>query len=660
MRNFKWILVVFCLAAQFSNSQELKDKTLLSIDGTDYDAGTFIKFYFKNLDIVQDDQQKDVDNYLNLYIDYRLKLQQAKSLGLDQKEEYLKEIQSTRSGIAQAFLTDNEVSEQLVRQAYERSKEEVNASHILIKVSRDASPADTLNAWNRIQDLYRQATAPNADFATLARTKSEGPSAGNAGELGWFGAFRMVYEFENAAYQTPVGQVSEPFRTDFGYHILKVNDRRSNPGEITVAHIMTFDKKEVQEQTAAQRIQEIYSQLKAGKDFAELAREFSDDVNSASRGGRLNKFGTGGIDPTFAEAAFEIPSVGEYTQPIQTPYGWHIIQLLERHPVPAFEKQEKSLRGKIQKSPRSQKITEAFIKKLKDKYGISENLKLPTTLLDMVDDSLLLKNEYKLKAEHQRVETPVFNIQDQSYTYTEFLTYVEQQQLKETKVYPSKKAKLSSYFDQFVNDKLRAYYDEHLEEDNEDFAFLYNEFKEGFLIFDLIETKVWEKAKTDSVGQMNFYENHKNDYQWKRRLDLIITQSTSEETAEQVKKLLEQGVEVDSIKERFNIDNRTKVMVSKGIVDETYSRLPEDFEVRKGVSQIYHDAGDSFYKVIQVNEILEPTIKSLEEARGAVINDYQQTLERQWLEQLRDGKKIKVNKKVLKKVKQHIEDQKRT
>ncbi|GAK91257.1 survival protein SurA precursor [Nonlabens ulvanivorans] len=217
-----------------------------------------------------------------------------------------------------------------------------------------------------------------------------------------------------------------------------------------------------------------------------------------------------------------------------------------------------------------------------------------------------------------------------------------------------RKKKVKKYYHQFIDKSIAAYYDKNLENENKDFAFIYDEYKEGLLLFDLLETKIWNKAKEDSLGQQEYYDSHKEKYQWKRRLDIILTQNTTDDVAQNVQQLLANGASSDEIKKQFNIDGRTKVMISNGVVEETYNRLPDNFEVKEGVSSIYYDEKTGFYKVILVNEILEPIQKTLDEARGAVINDYQQQLEKDWMSSLRNGRAINVNKKTFKKVKKVI------
>jgi peptidyl-prolyl cis-trans isomerase SurA len=648
---------LFSIVLCFSSvclAQSLEQKPLLTIDGNIYDAGTFMRVYMKNLDIVQDDSQKEMDNYLQLYIDYRLKLLQANEMKLQNGEAYKQELQSYRNSLAESYLTDNEVTDALVKQAYDRMTEEVNASHILIKVSRTAAPTDTLIAYKKVEAL-RQRIERGEDFATVARMESEGPSAVSNGDLGWFGPFKMVDEFENAAYATPVDKVSKIFRTDFGYHILKVNDKRPAPGDVTVAHIMTYDQRADSTVNSEQRIKEIYGQLESGKDFAAMAREFSEDINTSRNGGKMSRFGTGDLNtPEFEQAAFELKEINSYSKPVQTKYGWHIIQLLEKYPVPSFEDSEAGLRDQIKNSPRSRKITEAFTNKLIAKYGVQ----LPKVdsykrMFPQVTDSLL-KGTWK-KVDQKMSLKSLFTIKDQSYGIADFYDFTAKKQLKDYRQFGDLEEKLAVYYKDFVNESLIEYYDENLERDNEDFAFIYREYKEGLLLFDLMEKKVWDEAKADSTGQREYYNNHKDQYRWKRRLDIVLTQNTTEEIARQVKALLEEGKSVEVIKEQLNDDGRTQVMVSTGIVEETFPRLPQDFEVEKGVSKVYEKEDNGFYKVILVNEVLEPSIKTFEEARGSVINDYQQELEKKWIDSLRVDRKIEVKDKVFNQVKKEIE-----
>ncbi len=650
-------LLLFC-QMHVCVAQDLKQETLLTIDGNDYDAGTFIKVYSKNLDIVQDESQKDLDNYLQLYIDYRLKLLQAIELGLQNNEGYRNELQSYRESLSKAYLTDNEVTDALVKEAYYRMNNEVNASHILIKVDRAATPVDTLAAYRKIEAIKKRIDA-GADFESIARNESEGPSAATNGALGWFGPFKMVFDFETAAYATPVGQVSDIFRTDFGYHILKVNATRKTPQDVVVAHIMTYDKRPDSTMDARERIYQIYEQLQEGKEFDQMAREFSEDINSASNGGKLPRFGTGGLNsPEFEQAAFELTEIGSFSKPIKTNFGYHIIQLLEKFPIPTFEEAEKGLREQIKKSERSRKITEAFTNKLLSTYEVQlPVIRSFTQRFNAVNDSLLTGTWKMEAADFNKNE--LFAIENRPVTTMDFYEFAGQKQLKDARQYSGLEEKLNQYYKEFVGKTIIDYYDEHLERDNEDFAFLYQEYKEGLLLFELMEQKVWEAAKKDSLGQKKYYDINKEQYKWKRRLDLDLFQITTAQAAEEVVTMLKEDATIEQIKTAINDKGDTKVMVSSGVVEDTYSRLPQEFEVALGVSRVFEKEGNGFYKVIRVKQILPPAIKEFEEARGAVINDYQQVLEKQWLDGLREGRTISINEKVLNRLKKEIEQKKR-
>jgi peptidyl-prolyl cis-trans isomerase SurA len=248
----------------------------------------------------------------------------------------------------------------------------------------------------------------------------------------------------------------------------------------------------------------------------------------------------------------------------------------------------------------------------------------------------------------------LFTIKDQTYAISDFYEFAVKKQLREYRQFGNLEEKLAAYYKDFVNESLIAYYDTHLERDNKDFAFIYGEYKEGLLLFDLMEKKVWEEAKKDSIGQLAYYNKNKEKYRWKRRLDIVLTQNTTDQVAQQVMDLLAQGKAVEEIKQEVNEKGSTNVMIYTGVVEESFSRLPKGFELKEGVSKVYQKEDNGFFKVIKVNEVIEPTFKSFEEARGSVINDYQQELEKQWLDNLRADRKIEVNKKIFKKIKQEV------
>ncbi|HMK06380.1 MAG TPA: peptidylprolyl isomerase [Flavobacterium sp.] len=269
-------------------AQNIKKEVLFTIDSKPYYTDEFSRIYNKNLDLVKDESQKDLNQYLELFIGYKLKINKAYKLGLQNGDAYKNELATYRTQLSKNYLTDSKVTNELVQEGYNRSLKEVKASHILITVGENASPADTLAAYNKIKDI-RQKAVNGEDFGSLAQQFSQDPSAKeNKGDLGYFSAFRMVYAFENAAFKTPKGKISNPFRTRFGYHIIRVDDVRDNRGEVTVEHIMILNPKD---DTAAERekvkikIEDIYKKIQQGENFESLAKQFSEDNSSSSKAG---------------------------------------------------------------------------------------------------------------------------------------------------------------------------------------------------------------------------------------------------------------------------------------------------------------------------------------------------------------------------------------
>jgi peptidyl-prolyl cis-trans isomerase SurA len=360
------LIALIYLSISTGNAQD--NEVLLTIDNQQVTSKEFMTVYQKNNVDIQTAEKKSIEEYLELYINFKLKVIEAESLGLDTVQSFRKELDGYVNQLTEPYLVDRDYEEALIREAYDRLQEEVNVSHIMIRVRNGATPEDTLKAWNTINNLYDSAiVAPS--FEELALETSEDPSVkDNNGNLGYFTAFRMVYPFENAAYQTNPGNISRPFRTTFGYHIVKVYDVRPARGELRTAHIMLISNDqstEAEKKEAERKIQEIYSELKQGANFTEMARVYSEDRGSSRKGGELPWFSTGRMVPEFEEAAFSIEKDGDISEPVKTQFGWHIIKRLEYRKMGSYEEEYKSLKSKVEKDKRSRGSRESLIRKLK-------------------------------------------------------------------------------------------------------------------------------------------------------------------------------------------------------------------------------------------------------------------------------------------------------
>ena len=339
---------------------------MFTVDEAPVYASEFLRVYNKNLNIVVDENQKDMRSYLDLFINYKLKVKEAYDLGLDTIKSYKSEYKMYSEQLIEPYLKDESIVAKLVNEAYQRGLEEILASHILIR-NNSNNPVDTLKAYNTIIEA-RQKIINGDDFAAVAKSYSDDPSViKNNGSLGYFSAFSMVYPFENTAYNTSVGEVSQPFKTKFGYHILQVNDRRDARGEVEAAHIMIKSASK----NGEERINEIYTKLNNDEDFGYLAKTQSDDAYSAKKNGSLGKFGSGRMIKEFEDVAFSLKDTSDISKPFKTKFGWHIIKLIKKFPLESLEEKKTELTQKIKSGDRSKIINSSVVNNLKKEYKLS-------------------------------------------------------------------------------------------------------------------------------------------------------------------------------------------------------------------------------------------------------------------------------------------------
>ena len=592
--------------------------------------------------------EEDIEEYLDLFINFKLKVHEAEEMGLDTSKAFQQELEGYRSQLAQPYLRDSELSEQLLREAYERMKTEVKASHILIKLPNNPTPQDTMKAWNQLMEV-KEKLDDGGDFEALARKFSEDGSARqNGGDLGYFTALQMVYPFENAAFQAEVGEVTGPVRTRYGYHLVKVTDRREARGQIRVAHIMVKinkdDPKDAQE-SAQKRIDELYSRLQNGEDFAKLARKFSDDRSSASQGGELPPFGTGRMVPEFEEAAFALEEDGDISEPIRTSYGWHIIKRLEKIEMKDYEKMLPELKSKVQRDSRSQLTEESFINKLKKQYDYKEYQKNLSKVVQVVDTNLYNRDWEGAPAKVD-LDKKLFEIGDKVYTQRDFVNHLAARHNSRTSRDKSIESIIRERFERYVDSELIKYEDARLEEKYPEFRMLVQEYHDGILLFDLTDKKVWSKAVKDTTGLKAYYDEHQEEYMWEKRLGVDIYTAANMKVAKSVRKMLKKGKNPDEIRDELNESNALNVRVESGLFEKGEKDVLAEVDWEEGVSKVIPMPENQF-KVVKVKEVREPEPKALSEIRGVVTADYQNQLEKEWVDSLRDKYEVSVNREVL-------------
>lgn len=623
--------------------------SIMTIDGKPVSKTEFEAIFKKNNKETKVTREA-LDEYIELFVKFKLKVAEAERLGLDTSESFRNELEGYRKQLAKPYLTDNRLTEELIKEAYERMLSEVHARHILVKIGGAQTPEDTLRAWKRVMEARKKIEAGD-NFASVAEMYSDDPSAktnangqGNGGDLGYFSGLLMVYPFESAAFNTPVGKISDPVRTSFGYHIIKVEDKRAARGEVKVAHILipVLSGENAEKQKAAKdKINEIYQLVNSGSDFAELARKYSDDKQTAASGGVLPQFGTGKMIDGFEEASFALQKPGDVSQPFLISDGWHIVKLIEKKPVGSLEELRPTLVKRITRDDRSKMTKASFLKKIKAEYGFKEyTAQLKPIVKSM--DTTFFTGTWKTPDTSKVKVLAEWN--GEKVTVADFVKYVDGWKGKSGK--PSDiTTVINQMYAFYINDKLTSFEESRLEAKYPEFKALYKEYRDGILLFDLTNKMVWNKAVEDTVGLKAFYAQHSGEYMWKKRADAVIYKAKDKKIAEATIKLIKKGKTDEEILKAMNVETQLNLAVDAMVAEVGTNNLLDQFTWTPGVTAIKVIDGQQVF--VNFKSVMETQPKKLEETRGAVTAAYQNYLEENWIKDLKARYKVQVNNDVL-------------
>jgi peptidyl-prolyl cis-trans isomerase SurA len=642
-------------------AQKDNNAILMTIAGEKITKSEFLDVYNKNnlkKDVID---KKSLEEYLDLYINFKLKVKEAESLGLDTTASFITELAGYRKQLAQPYLIDKEVNDNLLQEAYNRMQWDIRASHILIKVAINAAPKDTLIAYNKIMGI-RNRIIKGESFAKVAVEMSEDPSAkgqaaiknrpyikGNEGDLGYFTALDLIYTFETAAYNTKVGEVSMPVRTDFGYHLVKVTDKKHAMGKVQVAHILvTIPANSTADDSAKykSKIYEIYNKIKADSSFENMAKQYSDDKASASKGGVIPWFGVNRMVPEFIDAISKLKNKGNISEPMQTIYGWHIIKLIDRKGIAPLDSIKPELKAKITKDSRSDKSKEAMVSKIKKEYNFNEDKNALADFYKVVNDSISLG---KWKVEKAKgLNKTMFTLGDKSYNQQDFAKYLSTQQISRTKedsfVYVNKMYK------KYIEETTINYEDSKLEAKYPEFKSLMKEYRDGILLFEHTDEKVWSKAVKDTVGLQSFYEKNKNNYMWDERLDASIYTCANAKIAKTTRNLVKKGkLTNDDILRQVNKDSQLNLKIESGKYLKKDNAIIDVITWTTGITNDINK--DNSVVFVKANKIIPKEPKTLAEARGIITADYQTFLEKEWISELKKKYPVDVNREVFETIK---------
>ena len=632
-----------------ANGQVKDQEVLFTVGGDTVTAGEFRRMYLKNIDQTGETKQSP-EEYLDLYINFKLKVHEARVLGYDTMPAYRQELARYREQLAEPYIVDPAVMDSLMREGYEHLKKEIYASHILVRVGANE---DTTEAWDKIMEIRRKIVA-GASFEEMARAVSDDPSAkNNGGHIGYFTAFQMVYPFEKAAYALQPGELSQPVRTRFGYHLIRVDTIRPNPGEIHVAHIMVAVPRNASQQVkeaARDTIFMIWKKLQEGADFATMAKKYSKDYSSARTGGVLPWFGPGRMIPSFANAAFALKKNGDISEPVQTPYGWHIIKRLDSKPVGTYEEMKAEIRKKMNRSDRLRYAQDQQLTSLMKKYHAVAD----TALLEkFAAEATLDQHKISWSFPEEIAGKTVFSFKDQRISFGDFYNYIHKKFIRANL---ATDAFVKDSFNKYSRQKVLNYRKAHLEEEYPGFAAIIKEYSEGMLMFNIMDDKVWSKAVKDSAGLEQFYKEHRDRYLMPGKTVVeritLTDPSLLKKVVKEVKKAVKKGMPLTDIVAKYNKDGRKVLAFSQDTLVPDKGKEPAWDGWKKGSVHVVHQPENAVWYVAAK---IPPAVKPLSEQLGIVTSDYQDYLEKQWVEELKKKYPVVVNKEVFNRLKKELE-----
>lgn len=642
---------IFLAAFAFGLSvfAQQQDPVVMRINNKDITRSEFEYIYNKNNSNNEIDR-KSLDEYVDLFVNFKLKVAAAEDAGIDTTQTFINELGGYRKQLAKPYLTDSSVDDANAREAYDRLKENVEAWHILVKVSPNASKEEQEDAYNKAERA-RQRIVNGEAFDKVAREVSEDPSAAqNGGYLGYFTSMQMVSPFEDAAYRLKPGEISEPVRSDFGYHVIKVTNRRPDIGKVLVAHIFKYlpqdASKEKQDQAAVQ-MDSIYQALLGGADFAGLAKTYSDDKGSAARGGELPWFGFRQTLKEFEDVAFALKK-GELSKPFHSPNGIHIVKLIDRKELEPFEEKKDEILRRLSRQGRGDKGVDALVAQLKETYTFSADKAALAQITELVKTVLPSDSLFEEKA--APLNRTLCTLAGREYNQQDFVRYLKNQKgFWKSDAF----ATIDQKFDDYTRKIILDYEDTQLDSKYPEFGHLMQEYRDGILLFEISNRSVWDKASKDDEGLDSFFKKNKDNYVWDTpRYKGAVLHCKDKKTAGQVQKLLKKTPQeewIATVKKTFNNDSVSVVKIEKGLYLKGDNKYVDKLVFKTGN---FEPEKDYPYTTVY-GKLLKKGPESYTDVRGPVTADYQNYLETAWIKELRGKYKVEINEEVLKTVNNH-------
>ena len=625
-----------------------KDPVLMKIGDEDVHLSEFTYIYEKNNGEEANYAKASVEEYLNLFTNFKLKVKKAKEMRMDTIVALKNELAGYRKQLANSYLMEKELSHRLLQEMWKRRKQDVRVSHILFKLRTNPQPSEIESAKKRAFDV-KALIDEGKTFASSTSEFSEDPnSKDQGGDLGYITSWLPsgFYELENAAYDLSIGEVSDPIITKLGVHIVKVVDKRPAFGKIEVAHILLRTDIGTEEDVAKAKIEEISAKLKNGENFNELAKAYSEDKSSAQKGGRLNVFGINTFDRAFEKAAFALENDGDLSPPVKTRIGWHLIKRISK-PVETEEEFKKRMKSVLPKLDRYEMIKDILVDEIKKETGFKEDKELLSNFSSNLDEKFL---SYKWDIPSSVGEQTLMSLgKENSYSLKDFATHAKNNtrlRMRYNKEKSPTEAAIAIY-KAYVKEKALEYEEKNLENKYPDFKSLMREYSEGILLFEVSKMMVWDKASRDTVGLKAFFKNNKSNYFFTPVAE-VASMKISQRFRGKAEEIYEYA-KTHSVEECLDKYNAVETMIVAEIRnrDQNDSSLGEiEWEVGALGKIDFNSANRAItiHKIIKVSPL---EYKTLDDSRGYVIADYQQHLESKWVASLHSEYKVEIIQDVL-------------
>lgn len=643
MKKLILSLAAFAISTTvFAENTADNNPVLMTVNGRDVKVNEFLYLYNKNN--TQQLQPQSVEDYVDMFVDYKLKVADAENAGIDTTAAFIAEFDKYRTELAAPYLRDNNVENKLLHEAYSHMGKELKVSHIMIPVNRSLNVDKKANAL--IDSIRTSILDGKISFEEAAEKYSaDRPTAQKGGLMGWMPAGRFPWAFEKAAYDTPVGSISPVIDSGFGLHIIKVEDQREPRGEVWAAHILKLTRDMPAEKVQAQKqaIDSIYQVLLNGADFAEVATAESQDPGSAKRGGDLGWFGSGVMVAPFDSIAFALAD-GEISEPFATDFGYHIIKRFDHKGVPSFEDARQQLMMSMSRDERIDRPRKVRLEELANKYGY---IKLKANTMALRHRLSMLPLDSTTFAALAEDTIPLVRLGDSAIRVSDAFAKLTSNNFPNSVALAEA---IDHSADQLFEDVIVERAVNELAEENTEYSNLINEYRDGILLFEISNRNVWDRAAKDKKGLEKFFHDNAKRYAWDSPRfkgyvifapnDSILNEAISyadsiniEDPEEFVSAMRKQFVKNLKIE---------RVIAAKGENPIT------DYLAFGGEKPEVKSTKWTSYVAYRGQIIDKP--REAADVKGQATTDYQALLEKQWLKQLHKRYPVNIDKKVLKSI----------